>query len=282
MNINGTIHSTQGLLNRKTETYITICLCALFFLILFTTDFFAENLKISLESRKLAPSLLYPLGTDSLGRDMLVRTIKGLATSLKLGFFAAFFSAVIAGILGVVAATCGKKADYLVSGLIDIFMSIPHLVLLILISFSLGGGVKGVIIAVAVSHWPRLSRVIRAEVLQLKSSEYVQISKKIGKKRMWIAVNHMLPHLNSQFIIGITLLVPHAILHSAGLTFLGFGLSPHSPSIGILLSESMRHLSTGCWWLAVFPGLSLVIAVKIFDIMGRALRKLLDPKTNQE
>jgi peptide/nickel transport system permease protein len=241
-----------------------------------------KGLESSLAYRKMAPSGSFWLGTDALGRDMLTRTIKGLCSSLELGLLAAFFSTVIAASLGIIAATCGRIADYIISGLIDLFMSIPHLVLLILISFTLGGGVRGVVIAVAISHWPRLSRVIRAEVLQLKNSEFILISRKMGKSQLWIALNHLFPHISSQFIIGITLLVPHAILHSAGLTFLGFGLSPHSPSIGILLSESMRHLSTGCWWLAIFPGIGLVITVKIFDIMGRNLRTVLDPKTKQD
>lgn len=273
-----------GILNRRTEIFLTIGLCFIFFFLLFLSSFLlsSKGLESSLTYRKMAPSASFWLGTDALGRDMFTRTIKGLCSSLELGILAAFFSTVIAAILGIVAAVCGRYADYIISGLIDLFISVPHLVLLILISFTMGGGVKGVVIAVAISHWPRLSRVIRAEVLQLKNSEYILISRKIGRSQLWIALNHMFPHLSSQFIIGITLLVPHAILHSAGLTFLGFGLSPHSPSIGILLSESMRHLSTGCWWLAIFPGMALVITVKIFDHMGRNLRVVLDPKTKQE
>ena len=92
----------------------------------------------------------------------------------------------------------------------------------------------------------------------------------------------MLPHLFPQFFVGLILLFPHAILHSAGLTFLGFGLSPHLPSIGILLSEAMRYLSMGAWWLAVAPGASLVLMVKLFDLLGGEVRYLLDPRTSQD
>ena len=92
----------------------------------------------------------------------------------------------------------------------------------------------------------------------------------------------MLPGLLPQFLVGVLLLFPHAILHAAGLTFLGFGLSPHTPAIGILLSEAMQHLSTGYWWLALGPGLSLVAMVKLFDIMGNSLRTMVNPKTAQE
>jgi peptide/nickel transport system permease protein len=119
------------------------------------------------------------------------------------------------------------------------------------------------------------------EILQLKTADYILISAKLGRRSFWIARHHLLPNLFPQFLVGLILLFPHAIMHAAGLTFLGFGLSPHTPAIGVLLSESMRHLSTGYWWLAVAPGLALILFVKLFDIMGGALRRLLDPKTCQ-
>lgn len=239
------------------------------------------GLNVDFLHRKLAPSLQYPFGTDWLGRDMLTRTVLGLRRSLAIGLLAALCSSVISIIVGISCATLGKKIDNIFSLLIDVVMSTPHLVLLILISFAMGGGAKGVIIAVAVSHWPRLARIIRAEVLQLRKAQYVLLSQKFGKSAGWIAIHHMIPHLIPQFMIGLILMFPHAILHAAGLTFLGFGLSPHNPSIGILLSESMRHLSTGYWWLAILPGVSLVFTVKLFDLLGSSLRTLLEPRTRQ-
>lgn len=239
------------------------------------------GLNVDFLHRKLGPSLDYPFGTDWLGRDMLTRTVLGLCRSLAIGLLAALCSSIISIIVGISCATLGKKFDTTFSLLIDVIMSTPHLVLLILVSFAMGGGAKGVIIAVAVSHWPRLARIIRAEVLQLRNSQYVMLSRKLGKTPSWIAFHHMIPHLVPQFMIGLILMFPHAILHAAGLTFLGFGLSPHNPSIGILLSESMRHLSTGYWWLAILPGVSLVFTVKLFDILGNSLRILLEPKTQQ-
>ena len=118
--------------------------------------------------------------------------------------------------------------------------------------------------------------------MQVKSSDYVQLSARLGHSPWWIAYHHLLPHIVPQFIVGLILLFPHAILHEAGLTFVGIGLSPHTPAIGIILSESMRHLSTGYWWLGVFPGLALLIAVKAFDILGEQVSTLIDPKTSQE
>jgi peptide/nickel transport system permease protein len=172
--------------------------------------------------------------------------------------------------------------DLAVTSLVDIVMATPHLVLLILISFSLGGGAKGVIVAVALSHWTRLARIIRAEILQLKTADFVHLSHQMGKTPFWIARHQFLPIVFPQFMVGLILLFPHAILHAAGLTFLGFGLSPHTPAIGVLLSEAMRHLSTGYWWLAVAPGAALVFFVKLFDLLGGAVRTLTDPRTHQE
>src|SRR5699024_9696633 len=114
---------------------------------------------------------------------------------------------------------------------------------------------------VALSHWPSLARVIRGEVLQLRGAVYVRTAEKLGVSRLTIARRHLLPHLLPQFLTGLVLQFPHAILHEASVTFLGFGLSPEQPAIGVILSESMSYLTTGKWWLAVFPGLSLVLVV---------------------
>lgn len=272
------------LLDGRGRAFWALGFCLLFFATLFTASFLMDDSGLSTNflNKKLAPCLEYPFGTDWLGRDMLVRTVKGLCRSLYIGLLAATFSSLVSVVLGVMSATMGPKTDAVVSTLIDLVMATPHLVLLILVSFACGGGATGVIIAVAVSHWTRLARIIRAEVLQLKQAEFVQVSRRLGRSPWWIARRHMLPHIVPQFLIGLILLFPHAILHAAGLTFLGFGLTPHNPSIGILLAESMRHLSTGYWWLAILPGLSLLVTVKLFDVLGNKLRIVTDPKTCQE
>lgn len=238
-----------------------------------TTSFLRKN---------LAPDSAHLFGTDWLGRDMLARTLKGLSLSIVIGLGASTVSAFIALILGAAAATLGGKADAVVSWAIDVAMGIPHLLLLILISFALGKGAMGVTVAVAVSHWPTLARVIRGEILQLKESNYVKIAEKLGHGRMRIARKHMFPHIFPQFLVGLILLFPHAILHEAAMTFLGFGLSPEQPGIGIILSESMKYLSLGYWWLAVFPGLALLATVLLFDQLGGRVRRLIDPHSAHE
>ncbi|MEA5019239.1 MAG: ABC transporter permease [Gordonibacter sp.] len=237
------------------------------------TDFSIKN---------LPPSISHPFGTDWMGRDMLLRTLAGLSTSVLVGLLAAGVSSIIALILGAAAALGGKKVDAAVTWLIDLTMGVPHIVLLILISFALGKGFWGVTIGVAVTHWPSLARVVRAEILQCKQSTFVAAARKLGRSPLRIATQHMVPYVLPQFIVGLILLFPHAILHEAAITFLGFGLPPEQPAIGVILSESMAYLSAGMWWLAVFPGLALVATVLLFDVAGSNLRKLVDPHSSQE
>ena len=263
-------------LNRRTKT---IGIAALIFAVLFSIYLAGallsdELIQADFSQKGLPPSLLHPFGTDMLGRDMLVRTMKGLSVSIVVGVVASTVSAVIALIVGVVAATGSSWLDHFINWLIDLVMGIPHTVLLILISFACGKGLKGVLIGVAVTHWTGLARIIRSEVLQIRSQQYIEVSRKLGKSSWWITVHHILPHMIPQFLIGLILMFPHAIMHESSLTFLGFGLPPEQPAIGIILSESMKYLSAGMWWLAFFPGLMLVIIVLLFDRLGENVKKI--------
>lgn len=237
----------------------------------------SEGASVSDFSRKnLAPNAEYLFGTDWLGRDMFLRTLAGLSMSIRLGLLTATVSAGIALALGLLTAM-GRTADLVVSGLIDLVMGIPHMLLLILISCACQKGFAGVAAGISLTHWPSLARLIRGEVLQLKESQYVKISSKLGMSRFKIACTHMLPHLLPQFLTGLILMFPHAILHEASITFLGFGLPPEEPAVGIILSESMKYLITGKWWLAVFPGLLLTATVLLFEALDHSVSRLLSP-----
>lgn len=269
---------TLTLLNKKQRALIVTILAIVFLMIVIVIGVVLDKGSIStnLEHRNASPTFEHPFGTDWLGRDMFSRTFIGLSLSIGVGLIGALGSTLIATILGVISATMGKTADRIVSWLIDLFLSVPHLVTLILIAFTFGGGFKGIVIGIALTHWPSLARVIRAEVMQIRSAEFVQISKKMGKSSWWIATKHIFPHILPQILVGFMLLFPHAILHEAAVTFLGLGLSPHEPAIGIILSESMKYLSAGMWWLAFFPGLCLLFIVRTFDMLGENIRILMD------
>ncbi|VEF49796.1 peptide ABC transporter permease [Bacillus freudenreichii] len=272
-------HIKRFPLNRRQWTMISILFAFVFLVVVILSSFLLDEGRIAtnLQNRNSPPSLTHLFGTDWLGRDMFTRTVMGLSLSIWVGLIGAIGSASIALFLGMVAATMGKAADYLISWLIDLFLSVPHLVTLILIAFTLGGGFKGIVIGLALTHWPSLARVIRAEVMQVRSAEFVQVSRNMGKSQWWIAMHHILPHIFPQLLIGFMLMFPHVILHEAAVTFLGLGMSPHEPAIGIILSESMKYISSGMWWLAFFPGLCLLVIVRAFDYIGENLRMLIDP-----
>ena len=232
--------------------------------------------------KNLVPSAAHPFGTDHMGRDMLLRSVKGMSISLQIGIAAAFVSSCIALVLGTLSAAFGGKVDQFVLWLVDLCMGVPHILLILMISVMMGGGIMGVSVGVIVTHWPRLTRIIRAEVMQLRTQPYILAARQYGYSWMTVARRHFVPHVLPQYIIGLVLLFPHAIMHEAGISFLGYGLPLDMPAIGIILSESMRYLALGMWWLAFFPGFLLLLVVLIFDRLGAALRDLFDPQFGQE
>ena len=234
-----------------------------------------ESFSIDLINKNQSPSIHHFFGTDWIGRDMFFRTLKGLSISMKIGVLSSVISGVIAVILGIIGPTCGKRIDSIITWFIDLVLSVPHTLIIILISMAAGGGLKGIVLGVSLTHWTSLTRIIRAEVMQVKEAEYTKIARNFGKSNLYIAKNHIIP----QLLVGIVLIFPHAILHEASVTFLGFGLQSHEPAIGIILSESMKYLTSGKWWLAFFPGLSLVLVSMMVDNMGKKIGKLIDPKT---
>ncbi len=241
-----------------------------------------EAYAVDYSAKFLPPCAGHLFGTDFMGRDMLLRCVKGLSTSIVIGVLASAVSSLIALSAGVAAAVIGGRLDSFVNWCIDLCMGMPHLVLLILISFMLGRGLKGVMVAVALTHWPELTRIVRAEVLQIRSEQYVQAAYRLGKTKLQVAKEHILPHVLPVYLIGVILLFPHAIMHEASVTFLGFGLSAEEPAIGVILSESMKHIATGKWWLALFPGIMLLAAIMLFDVVGENLKRLLNPGSGNE
>ena len=271
-------------MNRRTKALIWAVLTAAVLLLVYALGLLMpeEAIAGSFLLAKEPPSLSHPFGTDALGRDLFLRTLKGLSVSLTVGAAASLISSIAAILAGIAAATGSRRLDGLINWIIDLVMGVPHTILVILISFSLGRGLKGLIAGIAATHWCSLARLIRGEVLQLRSETYVAVSRRLGKSNRWILTHHLLPHLAPQFFVGLILLFPHAILHEASASFLGFGLPPEQPAIGIILSESMRYLSAGMWWSALLPGLTLVLIVLRVDKLGDALDRVLDPSSAQE
>lgn len=268
---------------RQTTSFLLIFTGILLFVIVLVGALLAKRAGAADFSRKnLPPCSAFLFGTDWMGRDMLGRTLAGLSLSVRVGALTAAVSGVVALVLGTASAFFGGWVDAAISWMIDLVMGVPHILLIILISIACGQGFWGVTAGVALSHWPALARLIRGEVLQLKQAPWLRASRRLGVSRGRLFRGHLLPHLLPQFLTGLILQFPHAILHEAGVTFLGFGLSPEQPAIGVILSESMGYLAAGRWWLALFPGLSLTAVVVLFALAGERLRLLLSPVSAQE
>ena len=266
---------------RKSAVLLVIFACALLLAVALAGGLAGELARAADFTRKnLPPCPAHPFGTDRMGRDMLARTLAGLSLSVRIGALTAVLSGIIALTLGAAAAVLGGWVDALISWLIDLVLGVPHILLMILVSIACDKGAVGVTAGVAFTHWPSLARLVRGEVLQLKQAPWLQASRRLGASG--VLVRHLLPHLLPQLLTGLILQFPHAILHEAGVTFLGFGLSPEQPAIGVILEESMGYLAAGRWWLALFPGLSLAGVVGLFALAGERLRLLLSPATAQE
>lgn len=265
----------------REKTILSLSIFVVFFIVIIIAGSVInpEKFSIDLINKNQSPSLTHIFGTDWIGRDMFFRTLKGLSMSMKIGVLSSIISGIIAVVLGVIGPTCGKRVDSVITWFIDLVLSVPHTLIIILISMAAGGGLKGIVMGVSLTHWTSLTRIIRAEVMQVKEADYTKIAKNFGKSNLYIAKNHILPHIILQLLVGIVLIFPHAILHEASVTFLGFGLQSHEPAIGIILSEAMKYLTSGKWWLAFFPGLSLVLVSMMVDNMGKKIGKLIDPKT---
>lgn len=184
--------------------------------------------------------------------------------------------------LSVAAAIGGPRVDAIVAGLIDLMSSVPYLVLLILISCAVGRGLAGVTIGMALTHWPGLARVLRAEMRSVLARPYIAQSRSLGAGACRIAMAHLLPAVMPQVLVAAILALPHAVLHESSITFLGFGLSPDEPALGVILAEAMGYLTAGAWWLALFPGAVLALSVMLFAHVGELARSVLDPRSMQE
>lgn len=275
---NSELVEEKGLsLRKKTILIIFISLLFLSFIYIRGSMIYDNDLAVDFANKLQAPSGKHIFGTDANGRDMALRTIKGLSNSLAIGIIGSLSSLLIAWVFSLLLSVGSKKIDKLVNFIIDIFLSIPHMMLLILISVATGRGATGVVLGIALTHWTGLTRLLRGEILELKNENYIKISKTLGKSKLYIFINHILPHIVGQMIVGLILLFPHAILHESAISFLGFGLSLSTPSIGIILSESMKYLIQGHWYLAFFPGLLLCLVVYAINLLGENLSNLIDP-----
>ena len=237
-----------------------------------------DPIQIKSADRLHPPSTLYPLGTDDFGRDILSRVIYGARISMLIGLGAVMISTVLATLLGVLSGFYGGKVDTVLQRGVDTLMAFPGLVVLLTIMAILGQGLGNVILALGIGGTAGNTRIIRSAVLTIKENAYIEAARALGCRDWHLIRRYILPNIAAPIMVVATLGLGTAILAEASLSFLGFGVPPPTPSWGGMLSGSGRTYMLKAPWMAIFPGVALSLAVFGFNMLGDALRDLLDPK----
>jgi peptide/nickel transport system permease protein len=237
-----------------------------------------DPLQIQAADRLQPPSPRYPLGTDDFGRDILSRVIYGARISMLIGSGAVAISVLLATIIGVTSGYYGGRLDAILQRGVDALMAFPWLVVLLTIMAVLGQGLENVILALGVGGAAGNARLVRSAVLAIKESQYVEAARALGCRDSQIILRHILPNIAAPIMVVATLGLGVAVLAESSLSFLGFGVPPPTPSWGGMLSGSGRTYMLKAPWMAIFPGLAISLAVFGFNMLGDALRDVLDPK----
>lgn len=222
-----------------------------------------------------APSMDHPLGTDSFGRDILSRMLAGSQVSFSVGISVALLSMVVGVTLGLIAGYFGGWLDSLISRFLDLLWAFPEIILAVGMVAIFGAGLRNIIIAVALAYVDDFARVVRAEVLRLREEEYSVAAKAMGATHGRIMLRHILPNTLAPVIVQATFAVGLGILAESGLTFLGLGVSPSTPTWGLIINEG-RDFVRQAWWISVFPGVAIMITVLGLNLLGDGLRDTLD------
>lgn len=223
------------------------------------------------------PSLLYPFGTDELGRDILSRVIYGARISMQVGVIAVGIALTSGTLLGLLAGFFGGLLDALIMRTMDVMLAFPGILLAIAIVAILGPDLFNAMIAVGVAAVPVYARTARASTLSVLELDYVQAAVALGASKVRIIFKYVLPNIAAPIVVLATIGVATSILSAAGLSFLGLGAQPPTPEWGAMLSEARSFLRAS-WWMATFPGLAIMIVVLAFNLLGDGLRDLWDPR----
>lgn len=226
------------------------------------------------------PSRGHPFGTDALGRDFLSRIIYGARISLLVGLLSAGLAYVIGVPLGLLSGWRGGRMDYGIMRLVDGMSAFPRLLFAILLMSALGAGLDKVLLALALTGWIEGCRMARAQMLHLKDVDYVLSARSVGVRERRIVSGHLLPNSLSPLIVGLGLAIPAAIFAEAGLSFLGLGINPPTPSWGQMLGEA-RMYAGFYWHLGIFPAIAIALTMLGFTLLGDGLRDAFDPRMSQ-
>jgi len=266
--------------NKNLGGKIAFVILALIFYSAFMAPFIAPYSPTEIDysnMRYTPPSAAHWFGTDDFGRDIFSRVLFGARIALGVGFAAVLVNASLGVTLGLVAGYYGGKADMIIMRLVEIWNSIPFILLALAIISALGKGMFNIIIAVGVTGLINFSRLTRSIVLQIKEKEYISAARALGSSDLRILFKHVLPNSISSLIVLATLRIGISILVVAGLSFLGLGIQPPTSAWGTMLNRGQEYLIQAPW-MSIFPGLAIIITVLSFNMLGDALRDALDPR----
>jgi peptide/nickel transport system permease protein len=235
---------------------------------------------IDIKAILMPPSNLHPMGTDSLGRDVLSRIIYGSQISLKVGFVAVGLATIIGVLLGAVAGYYGGWVDNLLMRLVDLMLCFPTFFLILAVIAVLEPSIWNIMIIIGLTSWMGVARLVRAEFLTLREREFVQAARALGAKDGRIIFRHLLPNALAPVMVSATLGVAGAILTESALSFLGLGVQPPTPSWGNILTAGKDNIEIA-WWLSVFPGLAILFTVMGYNLLGEGIREAIDPRLKE-
>ncbi|PRD42492.1 peptide ABC transporter permease [Phyllobacterium phragmitis] len=222
--------------------------------------------------------LVYHLGTDSQGRDILSGILYGLRTSLTVGILSAFAAAIIGTTVGLIAAYIGGRTENALMRLVDLQLSFPTILMALMMLAILGKGVLNVVIALIIAEWATYARTVRATALVEREKEYIEAARSFRLPGWRILFRHLLPNCLAPVIVIATMQVARAIGLEATLSFLGLGASVTEPSLGMLISNGYQYLLTGLYWISFFPGIALLVTIVSINLVGDRLRDVLNPR----
>jgi peptide/nickel transport system permease protein len=232
----------------------------------------------NLEDQLVPPSLEHLMGTDEQGRDVFRRIAHGAQASLGVGLGAVSIAVLIGTLIGLVSGFAGHWLDLVLMFLMDIMLSFPGLLLAIAVVALIGPGLRNSLLAISIASIPIYARIARSTVLSLKEQEFVTAARAIGARAPRILFAHVFPNSLSPILVQGTLGIATAILETAALGFLGLGQQPPYPEWGAMLADSYKYLTSGSWWVLLFPGIAIMLTVLGFNLLGDGLRDALDPR----
>ncbi len=231
-----------------------------------------------LARRFTPPTAAHPFGTDTLGRDLLVRVLHGTRVTLGLAVSAVAVAALVGSSLGFVAGMAGRRADLVVMFCMDILLAFPGTLLAIAIVAMIGPGLRNALFAISLVSIPAYARLSRAAVLSVREQEFVMAARGLGGGAGRVLLAHIVPSSLPPLVVQSTLSIAFAILEAAALGFLGLGAQPPTPEWGAMLADSYKYFTSGAWWAFVFPGGAIMLSVLGFNLLGDGLRDALDPR----